>query len=309
MARMSGSYQKVRKAELHLHLEGSVEPATMRELNPSLTEEEVASRYRFSDFQGFIETYKWITGYLRTPEDYARITRRLLDLLRSDNIGYAEINVSVGVMLWRNQDARANFRAIREAAQGAAVEVRWIFDAVRQFGLEDGMRVAELAVEFAADGVVGFGIGGDEARGPAAWFREPFRFASDHGLRILPHAGETTGPESVWEAIEHGAARIGHGIRSVGDPALLRRLREDKIPLEICITSNLCTGAAASLREHPVREIFDAGVPIVLATDDPGIFNTTLSREYEIAERDFGFTPAELEEIAANSFRFALCGA
>ena len=167
------------------------------------------------------------------------------------------------------------------------------------------MQVAELAAERVDKGVVSFGIGGDEVRGPAEWFTEVYRFANASGLRLTAHAGETAGPESVWGALRLGAERIGHGIRAVDDPALVRHLRDHDIPLEICISSNVATGAVESLRAHPVRRLYDAGVPIVLNTDDPGLFGTTLEREYDLAVSEFGFSEAELAQIAENGFRYA----
>ncbi len=185
------------------------------------------------------------------------------------------------------------------------MRVRFIFDAVRQFGVEKGWEVARLAALSRERGVVGFGIGGDEARGPALEFREVFAWAREQGLHLAPHGGETTGPQSVWEALECGAERIGHGIGAIEDPVLVRHLTEWRIPLEICITSNLRTGAVASLREHPLRRLYEAGVRVTLNTDDPAMFGTTLEREYELAATDFGFTQRELIEVARNGFEFA----
>ena len=163
----------------------------------------------------------------------------------------------------------------------------------------------ELAAERVNDGVVAVGLGGDEERGPALWYRDLFRQARDRGLHLVCHAGETTGPQSVWDALQIGAERIGHGIRSIDDPALVAHLAARQIPLEICITSNLRTGAVASLAQHPVKRLYDAGVPIVLGSDDPALFACTLASEYELAATTFGFTPEQLAELAANSFRYA----
>lgn len=302
---MSGFHDAVAKAELHLHLEGSVEPETLRELDPALTLEEISARYRYTSFAGFIESFKWVVGRLRAPEDYALVARRLLTRLAAENVRYAEITLSAGVILWRGQDFAATYEAVRSEAERSAVDVRWILDAIRQLGPKEAMRVAELAAERMARGVVGFGIGGDEILGPVGWFREVFAFARSQGLRLTVHAGETAGPESIWGAIRLGAERIGHGIRAIEDPELVAHLRENDIPLEICISSNVATGAVRCLKEHPVRALFDAGVPIVLNSDDPAMFRTTLSREYELAEREFGFSREELRRLAENGFRYA----
>lgn len=296
------------KAELHVHLEGSIEPETMVELDPSVTIEQVRNEYRYSDFAGFLRAYVWAGKRIVTPGDYALITRRLLERLAAQNVRYAEINLSVGVMLWRKQDPARNFDAIVSAAGNSPVQVRWIFDAVRQFGTEHAFEVARLAAGRTDCGVVGFGTGGDEARGPIEWFEAVFDFARSSGLRILPHAGETEGPRSVWNAVRLGANRIGHGIRAAEDPELMAWLREHDVPLEVCISSNLATGAVKSIENHPVRRLFDAGVPIVLNTDDPAMFHTTLNREFALAANHFGFTSEELRQVAAAGFRYACPG-
>ncbi|MFB3778716.1 MAG: adenosine deaminase [Bryobacteraceae bacterium] len=295
----------VPKAELHLHLEGSIEPETLRELDPRLDLDEIRERYQYEDFLGFLRSYKWVVEHLKGPEDYALVTRRLLERLAAENVLYAEVILSAGVILWMNQEVGPVYEAVRRESQASRVEVWWLFDGVRQFGVDHVMRVAELAAERRDQGVIGFGIGGDEARGPANLFQDVYRFAAGQGLRLTAHAGETAGPESVWAALELGAERIGHGIRSIDDPVLVRHLRDHGIPLEISISSNVATGAVASLAEHPVRRLYDAGVPIVLNTDDPAMFHTTLTREYELAAAQFGFSDAELRGIAENGFRFA----
>ena len=309
MAGMPHLLQTIRslpKAELHVHLEGSVTPETLREIAPHLDPAEIQSRYQYENFLGFLKSYAWVTGFLERPEHYALVTRRLLEHLETQGVVHAELNLSVGVWLWRNQDAAAIFDAIEAAAASSPIPVRFIFDAVRQFGVEPARRVAELAAERTHRGVVALGIGGDEARGPAELFADVFRSAREAGLRAVPHAGETGGPDSVWQALALGASRIGHGIRSVEDPKLMAHLKDADIPLEICILSNVATGAVPNLAAHPVRALFDAGVPIVLNTDDPAMFHTNLLLEYRVAAEQFGFSESELKVLAANSLRYAI---
>ena len=302
---MADFFRQLPKAELHLHLEGSVEPATMQQLAPELSCDEIQAMYHFTDFGGFLQAFKAVVERLRTPEDYAVVARSMVAGLVRQNVRYAEVIFSAGVVLWKKQDIPAIFRVIHDASAAAGVEVRWILDAVRHFGPEHVMQVAEAAASLEQDSVVGFGIGGDEARGPAEWFADSYRYARAAGLHLTAHDGEAAGPDSVWQALEIGAERIGHGIRAIEDPVLVRHLADRGVPLEISITSNLRTGVVRDLREHPVRKLYDAGVPITLNTDDPGIFGTSLCAEYELAAREFGFGRKESEEIAANGFKFA----
>jgi adenosine deaminase/aminodeoxyfutalosine deaminase len=292
------------KAELHLHLEGCVDAETLHELDPSTPLEELRALYHYPDFNAFLKTFGAVVTRLARPEDYALVTRRLLERLAAQNVRYAEIIVAAGVVLWKKQQFAPIFDAIHDAARGSPVEVRWILDAVRQFGVEPAWEVARLAAARLDRGVVAIGIGGSEERGPAEWFTEVFAFAKAAGLHLTAHAGESGGPESVWAALRLGAERIGHGIAAVRDPNLLRHLRDHDIPLEICITSNLVTGVVKRLEDHPIRALYDAGVPIVLNTDDPAMFACTLTDEYRLAVRAFGFSEAELRGIAENGFRY-----
>jgi adenosine deaminase len=320
MSRLAETVRAWPKAELHLHLEGSIRPETALELatryGVSLTQQEVAARYCYTDFNGFIESYLWVTSYLRRPGDYAFIARRLFEELIRENVVYAEITLSVGVMLWREQDASANFAALRAAAQEAAkvgLRVQWVFDVVRQFGPEKATDVAHLAVRHRDEGVAAFGMGGDELAVPAEDFCPVYDFAISHGLHSLVHAGEIGGPDEVRRAVEllH-AERIGHGIAAALDPRVMTMLAERRIPLEVCPTSNLRTGAlgklrgdsSVSLREHPIAQLFRAGIPITLSTDDPAMFQTDLLTEYEAAA-DAGLSVQELAKIAVTGFEHA----
>ena len=306
----SSFIRQLPKAELHVHLEGAVEPGTLVELRQrrgeQVTVAEVDALYRYQDFPEFLLAFKNISEHLRTPEDYELTTYRLMQRLKEENVLHAEVYVSVGVCLWRKQDFAAIFEGLeRGRTRGArdfGISLLWIFDAVRQFGAEDAQRVFELAVRYQDRHVVGIGIGGDEQKAPPELFRGVYSYAEDNGLRLTAHAGETGSAESIWGALNLRAERIGHGVSAAQDPDLIEELAYRQIPVEICLTSNIRTGVCKSIAEHPAKSYFDQGIMITLNSDDPAMFGTTLSREYQLAQESFNFTDEHLRELARNSF-------
>jgi aminodeoxyfutalosine deaminase len=298
------------KAELHLHLEGTIDPATLLELQKKHGKEstltEVEQLYQYKDFAGFLMAFKAITEDLQTPADYELVVHGLMQKLKAENVLHAEVYVSVGVNLWRKQDFAAIFEGLERGRERGerdfGVSLLWIFDAVRQFGAEKAKDVTELAVRYKGRGVVGFGIGGDEAKAGPELFREVYAYAADNGLRLTAHAGESAGPDSVWGALNLRAERIGHGLTASHDPELVEELSRRQIPVEICLSSNLRTGVCSAIAEHPVRRYFDQGIMVTLNSDDPAMFGTTLAGEYQLAQDAFGFTDEHLRELARNSF-------
>lgn len=301
------------KAELHLHLEGAIEPATLLEIQQrhGLTNSlaDVQKLYQYSDFGAFLISFRDITEHLKAPADYELITYKLMQRLKAESVLHAEVYISVGVCLFRKQDFEAIFEGLeRGRAQGQrdfGVSVLWIFDAVRHFGSPEAQKVAELAVRYKDRNVVGFGIGGDEQRAGPELFREVYSYCAENGLCLTAHAGETAGPDSIWGALNLRAERIGHGLTAYQDPDLMQELAQRQIPVEVCITSNIRTGVCPNLADHPVRRYFDEGLMVTINTDDPALFETSLSKEYQLLQENFAFSDDHLRELARNSFEAA----
>jgi adenosine deaminase/aminodeoxyfutalosine deaminase len=304
------SLRSLPKAELHLHLEGAVPAETLLELRrrrgqpASLPELEPI--YHYCDFFGFLMAFKALTEDLKSPEDYELITYRLMEQLKQENVLHAEVYISVGVCLWREQDFRAIFEGLergRERGQkDFGISLVWIFDAVRQFGPEAAQAVFELAAEFRDRHVIGVGVGGDELKAAPELFREAYRYAAAQGMRLTAHAGESAGAQSIWGALNVGAERIGHALTAFEDPELIEELAVRQVPVEICLTSNIRTGCCAKISDHPLRRYFDQGLMVTLNTDDPALFQTSLTKEYQLAQAEFGFSDEHLRELARNSF-------
>lgn len=308
------------KVELHLHLEGAIRPETLRELarGKSLLRREVtkwiserrAERFHYGNFKGFLQAFGVVTLLIKTPEDYALITTRLAEWLATQNVRYAEVILSAGVLLWKKQSVEEVFdaveRAAREAQARTGVRLQWIFDAVRHFGVEHVREVLRWAIRFRERGVVAFGIGGDEAGGPAELFVDIFREAREAGLRLTAHAGEAVGPESIRKAVELlGAERIGHGLTAVQDPEVMALLRDRRIPLEVCPTSNVATGLIKRFEEHPLPRFLGADLAVTLNSDDPAMFGTSLQQEFERSARAFSFSREQIVQLCENAIRFS----
>lgn len=306
------------KVELHLHLEGSIRPETLRDLarakgrlhkeTEDWIENRVRTNFHYHSAQDFLEAFKLLTLLLDSPNDYAMATSRLCDWLAEQNVKYAEVTLSAGVILWKKQNLDAILEAILQAACEAekrlGLRLRWIFDAIRHFGAEHGREVLACAHRFRAQGVVAFGIGGDEQRGPAELFTDVYREARDLGLHVTAHAGESAGPESIRAAVELlGAERIGHGLSAARDASVMALLRERHIPLEVCPTSNVCTGLVPSFQDHPLPTFLEAGLIVTLNSDDPGLFGTSLENEFESAAAHFALTRRQLAQLSENAIR------
>ncbi len=314
----SNLWSTLPKAELHVHLEGSIEPATVVELaarhGVQVTEEETLARYACRNFNEFIESFIWVTSFLRGPADYALIARRFAESMRRQNVLYAEVTLSIGVMLRREQDPEANFAALRDAAEEVpGVRLKYIFDAVRQWGAAPAMEVARIAAALRSPDIIAYGIGGDELGLPTRDLCGVYDYVAAHGMHRLIHAGEIGGPELVEEAVDLlGAERIGHGIGVMHDERTMDFLASREVTLEVFPTSNLRTGAlslqimkhTAGYAEHPLLMFWRRGLPVTLSSDDPAMFGTTVSGEYAHAY-EMGFLKMELVRLAEASFHYA----
>src|SRR3954471_5567043 len=308
------------KAELHVHHVGSASPRIVSELAerhpgtvPSDTEE-LRRFFEFRDFAHFVDVYLAVVGLIRTPEDVRYLTHEIgREMATGQGLRYAELTCTPYTSVRPDRDdVGMPIEAYTEAIEDARVAVerdfglvlRWIYDIPGESGVPAADATLDYALNHRTDALVGFGLGGPEIGVPRSQFQPHFDAARAAGLHSVPHAGETTGPETVWHALRLlGAERIGHGTSSAQDPALLAHLAETGVPLEVCPSSNIATRAVATLEEHPIRAFRDAGVTITVNSDDPPMFNTTLNREYEIAADLLGLDRQGVADLARASVR------
>ena len=309
------------KVELHVHLEGSIRPETFLKLAgrhkielPAQDLEGLRRWYQFTDFNHFIEVYLKIAASLKNPEDIELIAREFLAGQAQQNVRYSEVIYSPynqflanGIPFNEQLDALNRARSWAEREHG--VRCQFILDISRETTPEQGEIVAGWAIGAMGQGVCGLGLGGPEVGNPPEKFKTAFEMAFEAGLPAMPHAGETVGPESVRGALEWlHPVRIEHGVRAMEDPALVEVLRERQMPLDVCPTSNICLKVYPSLEEHPLPKMFDLGLNVTLNSDDPPMFNTTLTKEYLNAVEVMGMELTALEQMVRNAIQASVLG-
>jgi aminodeoxyfutalosine deaminase len=307
--------ERVPKAELHIHLEGSILPATLLRIArrnkvdlPVSTVAEMQEWFTYRDFAHFIEIYMTITHCLKTAIDYEEITYEFGAEMARQHVLYAEVTFTPSTHEWMGVPHDTYFSGLTRGRERArrdfGVEIAWIFDIVRNSSTQLEQRAnyaVDVAIEGISDGVVALGLGGMEAGYPPEPFAPYFQRARSAGLHSSPHAGELSGPESIWGAIHHlGAERIGHGVRAIEDPTLIAYLVEHHIALEVNPTSNICLGVYPDMAAHPLRRLIESGVLVVLGSDDPPLFNTTLNDEYQLAVSAFGLEHSSIKQLILN---------
>lgn len=298
------------KAELHVHHVGSASPDTVARLaarhpdSPVPTDPAALAEYFiFTDFAHFIEVYLSVVDLLRTPEDIWTLTHEVGRDLAAQNVRYAELTMTPHTSIIRGIPAEAYVEAIEDARRAAerdfGLSLQWVFDIPGEAGLPSADVTLDTALRLQPDALVGFGLGGPEIGVPRPQFAPHFAQARAAGLHSVPHAGESTGPDTIRDALDHlGAERIGHGIAAAQDPALMERLVAEGIALEVCPTSNVRTRSVPSLEEHPLPTLVAAGVTVTINSDDPPMFGTTLNEEYEVAARLLGLDEAGMVDLA-----------
>lgn len=308
------------KVELHVHMEGSVQPELLLQLAkknnvelPADSVEGIRKWYTFRDFSHFVEIYVAITKCIKSPEDIEHMARAFIEGQAQQNIRHTEATYTAlthyvlnGIPFDEQIDALNRARAWGKATHGVSLNL--IIDIPRNLANDDqSMQTAEWAVSAQDKGVVSLGLGGAEINNPPENFVAAFDYARANGLASIPHAGETVGSESIWGAIRAlGAQRIGHGVRAIEDPELMAYLREHQIPLEVNPTSNVCLSVVPDLKSHMLPKLIEGGLYVTINSDDPPMFNTTLTNEYQQTAALFSFDVDQIEGFVLNAVRVSL---
>lgn len=304
------------KVELHVHLQGATQPETFLALAqrnqielPANTLEEIRQWYTFRDFDHFLGVYMAISDCIRTIDDIELITREFLKNQAAQNIKWSEVTYTAWLhrhIPWRKQLAAIN-RARVWAQAELGVDLGLIIDIPRIITAEEGLENADWAIDGFGNGVIAFGLGGPEVGNPASRYKAAFNRARAAGVPCILHAGETVGPESIWDAIETAnTVRIGHGVRCVEDPKLVAYLRERQIPLEVSPTSNVCLKVYPSIAEHSLPQLLAEGLYVTLNSDDPPMFNTNLTNEWLVCTEAYGWDITMIKQLSLNAIRASL---
>jgi aminodeoxyfutalosine deaminase len=301
------------KAELHVHQVGSASPrivaglAARHEDTPVPPDPElIADYFTFTDFAHFIDVYLSVVDLVRTPEDVWTLTYEIARDMTWQAVHYAELTCSPYTSMIRGIAPEAFCDAIEDARHAAerdfGIVLRWCFDIPGESGIPAAEETARIATELTTEGLVSFGLGGPEIGVPRPQFQPYFDRARAAGLHSVPHAGETTGPQTIWDALNSlGAERIGHGTSAGQDADLLAYLVEHRVPLEVCPTSNVATRSVARLDEHPIKQMYAAGAVVTVNSDDPPMFGTTLNQEYAVVARLLDLDETGLKQLAQNA--------
>jgi adenosine deaminase len=298
-----GWLARLPKVELHVHLEGAIPLRVLWDLlqkyggDPHLaTQEDLQKRFVYRDFPHFIDTWTWMIGLLREYEDFELTAEEVARDFARQNIRYAEVFYSPPDFLAAGLEPQRLTEAIRSGLSRVPdVEIALVADLVRDYGPQRGARMLSCINEVKQLGVIGVGIGGREYQSPPEVFREVYEAARKLGFKTSAHAGEAAGPESIWGSIKAlEVVRIGHGTRAIEDPRLVEYLAEHKVPLELCVLSNVRTAVVAKAERHPARIYFERGIPISINTDDPTLFGNSLVDEYAALHEQLGFSRSDI---------------
>jgi adenosine deaminase len=306
------------KTELHMHLEGSIPVEALFELvkkhkrlDEAPSVDHVRKRYEFDDFAHFLEVYKWTVSFLTTPDDYEFVAYEVARTLVRQNVWFAEIMVGLGnSVVYGGHNpvdiVRAAWRGFRAAEIEHGIKIRIQVATGRDHGAEFSLaRLKDIEPLLGEVDICAFNMGGSEHVHPLPQFAAVFKRAHEMGLRVSVHAGEVSGPQDIYDALDLNPQRIGHGIRAALDPTLMDELKRRDVALEVCPVSNECTGAVSRLADHPLPRLLASGVPVTLSSDDPAMFHTSVTREYEVAHEVLGIGTRQLIRIAREGFKRA----
>ena len=303
---------EIPKIELHLHIEGAIPMQTLLDLakrngsDRSLkTVNDLRRKLKFRDFPHFIELWTWMTTLVKEESDFEEIAYQVLRELSKQNVKYVEASYSPGDY-WRQgfsvkRITENLIKGKERARRDFGIRCELIIDLIRDHGPEKSMQYLDAATPYLGKGVVGIGLGGSEQNFPPGPYASIYKEAKKRGFRLTAHAGEVAGAESIWVAVEKlGVERVGHGVRAKEDPLLVALLQEKQIPLDMCVTSNVQTGVCQSVEAHPIKEYFQQGLMVTVNSDDPTMFNTSISQEYLALVQQLGFSVVELRRLMAN---------